>query len=46
MKGYLTTILLGGSMVLTSVGVHEHNIICLTIAGSMIGVYSALIQNK
>jgi len=46
MKGYLTTILLGAGIVLTSVGVHEHNIICITIAGLMIGVYNALIQNK
>lgn len=46
MKGYLTTILLGGGIVLTSVGVHEHSLICLAIAGFMIGSYSALIQKK
>lgn len=46
MKECLTTILLGGGVVLTSVGIHEQSLICLAIAGFMIGVYNALIQNK
>jgi hypothetical protein len=46
MKECLTTMLLGGGVALTSVGIHEHNIICAVIAGFMLGVYNALIQNK
>ena len=46
MKECLTTILLGGGVVLTSVAIHEHNDICALIAGLILGVYNALIQNK
>ena len=46
MRKLLMPILLGGGIVLTSVGVHKYNIICVIIAGFMIGIYSALIQNK
>lgn len=46
MKELLMTILLAGGIILTSIGIHEHNIICGGIAGFIIGVYSALIQKK
>lgn len=46
MKELLMTILLSGGIILTSVGIHEHNIFYTTIAGCMIGVYNALIQKK
>lgn len=46
MKGFITTLLLCGAIILIELGLSENNVIISMIGGLFCGIYNAIINEK